>query len=209
MRNTNNKNNGSGWALMLACALFLVQPLTHAQTSAEQGDTVEACQRLEELSARLACFDRVFPPIDESAQAQPANPAPAAPQPAPVAAAEPAPPPAPPPVPPAVPAEQAPAPQAAMLPPAAQRTEPPETAGADDEEQGSNESIAHIVAVETPSISSTYFHAADGRVFARERALVKYSWPEPPFDAEIQISRFGGMYLKLPNNLRVRVAVLD
>jgi hypothetical protein len=69
--------------------------------------------------------------------------------------------------------------------------------------------MARIVEVEEVSVSTTHFHAADGRVFIRANAQRRYRWPEAPFDVEIQYSRFGTTYLKFDSGLRIRVANLD
>ena len=62
-----NKNIGRKITLTyLAC---LLQPLAHAQTQTEVLEAARACQRVPELSYRLACYDRVFPPIVESIDA--------------------------------------------------------------------------------------------------------------------------------------------
>lgn len=64
-----------------------------------------------------------------------------------------------------------------------------------------------IVALERPDLRTTRFIAADGRVFVRTDTSI-LRWPDVPFDAELQRSRFGTLYLKiLPMNSRVRVAV--
>lgn len=69
---------------------------------------------------------------------------------------------------------------------------------------------ARIVEVQMPSLDTTVFRAADGRVFVRERATTVIRWPDPPFDVEIETSRFGtSTYLRLPGGLRIRVANLE
>ncbi|MGD2166926.1 MAG: hypothetical protein PVF63_02395 [Gammaproteobacteria bacterium] len=66
-----------------------------------------------------------------------------------------------------------------------------------------------IVEVETPDLATTVFHAANGRVFVRENARTRHRWPEPPFDVEIETSRFGtSTFLSFPaTGLRIRVTV--
>lgn len=170
--------------------IFAFQPMANAQDRA-----VDECQRITELEARLACFDRVFPPIDESPADEPDQPADVQV----VSEAEPIPQPA------QVSPEPTPAPAVAEAEP--QTESRPEHSSRFTLQ--SRSSIAEIVSIEQPSVSATLFHASDGRVFARERARVQYHWPEPPFDVEVQMSRFGGYFLKMPNGVRVRVAVRD
>lgn len=50
--------------VLLASAL---QPQALAQSDADIAATVRACQLVTELSARLACYDRAFPPIPQGA----------------------------------------------------------------------------------------------------------------------------------------------
>jgi hypothetical protein len=69
---------------------------------------------------------------------------------------------------------------------------------------------ARIVEVEMPSLDTTLFRAADGRVFVRERATTVVRWPDTPFDVEIETSIFGtSTYLRLPGGRRIRVAHLE
>jgi hypothetical protein len=67
-----------------------------------------------------------------------------------------------------------------------------------------------IVEVQMPSLDTTRFVAADGRIFVRERARTVVRWPDTPFDVEIQSGIFGTIYLKFPDSgRRIRVSVLD
>lgn len=50
--------------VLLASAL---QPLAFAQSDTDIAETVRACQLVADLSARLACYDRAFPPLPEGA----------------------------------------------------------------------------------------------------------------------------------------------
>lgn len=69
---------------------------------------------------------------------------------------------------------------------------------------------ARIVEVEMPSLDTTVFRAADGRVFVRERARTVLRWPDPPFDVAIETGQFGtSTYLRFPDGLRIRVANLE
>lgn len=207
-----NKNNirlGS----MLALLIWLLQPTAHAQSDSEFGAAARECQRITELSARLACYDRILPPMVESpavdaterAPAPVATPAPRTQVPPPAAesraadpvAAIPASTPTPTPTPTPMPTPQQPTERNTAV-----RTAEPATS----ESAAAQPATARIVEVQTPSTSTTIFHAEDGRVFRRERATRIYRWPEPPFDVEIQTSRFGTVFLKFEDGLRVRVA---
>lgn len=66
-----------------------------------------------------------------------------------------------------------------------------------------------IVEVQMPSLNTTLFRAADGRVFVRENARTIHRWPDTPFDVQIESSILGSStYLRFPNSgLRVRVVV--
>jgi hypothetical protein len=71
------------------------------------------------------------------------------------------------------------------------------------------ESMARIVEVQMPNLSTTIFRAEDGRTFVRENATTVVHWPDAPFDVEIQKGFFGtSTYIKLPGkNPRIRVVV--
>jgi hypothetical protein len=62
-RYAGNKNIRRGF--VLACLVWLLQPVASAQSDAEISAAVSDCQRVPELSSRLACYDRAFPPIVE------------------------------------------------------------------------------------------------------------------------------------------------
>jgi hypothetical protein len=84
--------------MALALPAWLLQPVAFAQSDAAIAATVRACQREAAMSSRLACYDRAFPPVSETADR---NDAPAsaearvaavpAPEPPPQRAAQPAP----------------------------------------------------------------------------------------------------------------------
>jgi hypothetical protein len=50
--------------VLLACAL---QPPAFAQSDIDIAEAVRACQLVADLSARLACYDRAFPPLPQGA----------------------------------------------------------------------------------------------------------------------------------------------
>jgi hypothetical protein len=53
---------------------FTLQPQAIAQSNVDIADAVRACQLVAELSERLACYDRAFPPLTGTA-AEPGAPA--------------------------------------------------------------------------------------------------------------------------------------
>lgn len=56
---------------------FMLQPSALAQSDDDIAAAVQACQRVAEISARLACYDRAFPPVMGPA-AEPGTPTAAA-----------------------------------------------------------------------------------------------------------------------------------
>ncbi|MAM71032.1 MAG: hypothetical protein CMP91_07830 [Gammaproteobacteria bacterium] len=68
----------SGLVLTLATLAGLSQS-AFAQSDQEIVDSMRTCQQIPEMSARLACYDRVLPPVNETATQVPrANPLPRA-----------------------------------------------------------------------------------------------------------------------------------
>jgi len=192
------------WGIVCTSLIWQLQTVASAQTDAEIVNAARACQRVTVLSARLACYDQILPPALESAEAAqtdnvPAQPADAVPlvnTPEPVAAnpAEPV---------AAMPAE----PAAVIAEPVAPPVAESRSARAEPVRETDLPNMVQIVDVVTPNPTTTTFHAADGRVFLRERASRIYRWPETPFDVEIQTSRFGAVFLKFEDGLRIRVAI--
>jgi hypothetical protein len=177
----NKKSIGRGIAI--ASLAWTLQPVANAQSDAEILEAVRACQRVPELSSRQACYDRAVPPIVEPAQNVPA---------------------------PTVESlDEAPAPIVEPVDIDDAPTPPPERV-AIVEEPESLPTMLRIVEVQMPSVVTTRFLAADGRMFVRANAHTIHRWPDAPFDVEIQVSTFGATYLKFPESgLRVRVAVDD
>lgn len=166
-------------AVRLAAIVLLAYALqtpAHAQSQNDIATAVQACQLVAELSARLACYDRAFPPLTGSTS-ESGMPAAAAATAGSAGAAR---------------AAAAPAPPA-----------PPE--------QAPRWEAARIVAVESPNLRTTIFHAEDGRTFVRQDATSVLQWPETPFDVEVETSFLRtSTYLKLPGRgPRVRVTIRD
>jgi hypothetical protein len=156
---------------------LLLQPVANSQSNAEITRSVDSCRRVQELSARLACYDRAFPPLIESGDDN---------------------------------APSEPGGAARVVAPAANSIEPAQPPAARVVEPESLPAMARIVAVEKPSLRTTRFHASDGRVYVQSNATRLYRWPEPPFDVEIDIGKFGTTFLVFPDtDLRIRVASGD
>lgn len=192
-------NNKTAWSgIALAFLAWLLHPVANAQSDAQILDGVRACQRVPELSFRLACYDRVLPPIVESVDSEDS----------PAASREPV----------ATATEPARREQAATVAAPAREERIANVAEPSREERVANvaepepprPTTVQIVEVQTPSPGTTRFVAADGRVFVRANATTIHRWPDTPFDVEIQLSRFGTTFLRFPESrLRIRVAVSD
>jgi hypothetical protein len=179
-----NKKNNVALAIAVAAITLPLHSAGNAQSRAEMREAVNTCQRIQELSSRLACYDRAFPPVIEPDAGN---------EPTPVAQTPPLRQESPPAV-PTSPGTQPPAPT--------QRSAPAREA---DERPV----MAQIINLEMPSVRTTRFYAADGRVFVRSDATIP-RWPDLPFEVEVQTGHFGTVYLRFPaTNLRVRVAVED
>ncbi|MFL2840442.1 MAG: hypothetical protein ACJ0BT_01180 [Pseudohongiellaceae bacterium] len=63
--------NNIGKGVVIVSLGWLVQPVVHAQSELELLNAVRACQTVGELSARLACYDRVLPPTSGSVRMNP------------------------------------------------------------------------------------------------------------------------------------------
>jgi hypothetical protein len=200
----------------VAAFAWLSPPAAIAQSDAELLEAVRACQRVPDVLARLACYDRALPPAAQAADvdsvpgsreervAAAAGPIPA-PEPTPRPAARPAPVPAARPAP--VPAAD-PAPEPTPVPAAGPAPNPAPIFQPQRDSAESLPTMVQIVELRNPSLRTTEFYAADGRVFVRSNATTIPRWPEPPFEVEIQTGMFGAIYLKFPDSgPRVRVAV--
>jgi hypothetical protein len=148
--------------MALAAVAWLLQPVANAQSDRELLEAVRSCQRVPDLSARIACYDRALPPVSES-----------------------------------VDGDDLPAPRADRAESVTTIAEPERRLA----------TTVQIVEVQMPSLTTTRFVAADGRVFVRESTTSVYRWPDTPFDVEIEFARFGtSMYLQFPQSgLRIRV----
>jgi hypothetical protein len=222
-------------AAALAVLTCLGAPAGHAQPQADAAAAVSACQRVPGRSARLDCYDRAFPPVDEADARQDA-----------AARRE-------------TRAEQAREPSAEPKrddrmaanrdeSAAAKRDESPvakrdesavakrdesavakrdesavakrdESAVAKRERRGSildksaPELVDHarIVEVQTPSVAETLLVAADGRVFVRTNSATVVRWPDAPFEVDIEKRLLGNsLYLVHPRTgERIRVGLRD
>jgi len=204
-------------AAALAALAWLGAPAAHAQPQADAATAVSACQRVTGRSARLDCYDRAFPPVDEADARQDA-----------AARRE-------------TRAEQAREPSAEPKrddrtaanrdeSAAAKRDESAtakvdESAAARRDENGAAirerrgailgktapEVVDHarIVEVQTPSVAETLLVAADGRVFVRTNSTTVVRWPDAPFEVDVEKSWLGNsLYLVHPRTgERVRVGV--
>jgi hypothetical protein len=206
-------------AAALAVLTCLGAPAGHAQPQADAAAAVSACQRVPGRSARLDCYDRAFPPVDEADARQDA-----------AARRE-------------TTAETTRQPSAAPKrdeSPVAKRDESAvakrdesavakrdesavakrdESAVAKRERRGSildksaPELVDHarIVEVQTPSVAETLLVAADGRVFVRTNSATVVRWPDAPFEVDIEKRLLGNsLYLVHPRTgERIRVGLRD
>lgn len=171
------------WA---AACMLTVPALCNAQPAGEIASAVRECQRIEGMSARLACYDRAFPPGDtapadgDMAAAEAAAP--------PARAAE---------RPAARPADRV---ESAAAAPAAESTD----AGT------SGDTTVSIVQVRVLRPRETIFYAEDGRSFMQTGGPARLRLPEPPFDVALESGAFGATFLRLPEDgPRIRVAVRE
>jgi len=204
-------------AVALAALAWLGTPAANAQPQADVATAVSACQRVPGRSARLDCYDRAFPPVDERDARQDA----AARQ--DTAARR------------DTRAETVHEPSAEPRrdeSTVAKRDEsvvakrdesaaakPDESPAATRERRGSfldktaPELVDHarIVEVQTPSVATTLLVAADGRVFVRTNSATVVRWPDAPFDVDIEKRLVGNsLYLVHPRTgERVRVGLRD
>jgi hypothetical protein len=174
----------SGWGIAHASLAWLLLPVANAQSDAEILEAVRACQRVAELSSRQACYDRALPPIIESVDSDDSR---------------------------ASPTERG---ERAERAARAERTERVDSVDRAERVATVNEpepplaTMVQIVEVQSPSLGTTRFRAADGRIFVRENANTRPRWPDTPFDVEIRSGVFGSTYLMFPESrLRIRVTV--
>jgi len=189
----NKKKIGLG--LMFVSFAWFVQTVAYAQSDAEIRESVRACQRMSELSFRLACYDSAFPPLVgtvDSDDSMASGEEPVAEEPATSLAT----------------LEQ-------QLEAERQQLEAERRQIETERQQIENaqqiESTAQIVEVQQPNMRTSRFITADGRVFVQRNATRINRLPETPFDVEIEYLLAGSTIFVIPGpgDQRIRVLLED
>lgn len=190
--------------LILLGACTLLQINTAYSQGSDVQEAVRACQQIEELSFRLACYDRAFPPMAPMSPMAPSN-----------ANADTAG------TPTATTSGTAGTGNARVTTPAntGQVSTPPAPAPrADNTTQDSIFSrmsrpdvIVQIVEVERIDLRNSRLVTEDGQIFLESNSTTVTRWPDTPFDVEVQRSITGTLYLVIPggNGRRIRVALAN
>ncbi len=177
--------------LIFASLAWFVQTVAYAQSDAEIRESVRVCQRMTELSSRLACYDRALPPLVGAANSGDSM----------ASGEEPA-------------ASVATLEQQLELETERQKLEA-ERQQLELETEGQLGSTVQIVEVQRPNLRTYRFITADGRVFVETNATMINRLPEMPFDVEIQRRLAGSTILVIPEQRgtgreqRIRVLLED
>ncbi len=179
----NKKNIKLGF--VFACLVWFIQPVASAQSDAEIRESIAICQHVADLSYRLACYDRAFPPPVETANSADSM------------------------------TSREEVVGSGNAAPGQQRQL--ETGGQELEVERQRieqfDSRAQIVEVQQPSLRTSRFITADGRVFLQSNATRVNRLPAMPFEVEIQTRLAGTTILVIPGpdgrDQRIRVTLED
>tara|TARA_R110000824_G_scaffold288508_2_gene476453 strand:- start:23231 stop:23818 length:588 start_codon:yes stop_codon:yes gene_type:complete len=183
--------------LVAALCLFALLQMNHAYSqNMNILESISACQQIDDLSFRLACYDRLFPPGAGASRATASN-----------AAAD-------------IPSRVPPAPSNAtpvINAPASTPSEAPATAPLEERsiverilQPQQADSVIQIVNVEQIDLRNSRLVSSDGTVFLQTNATTITRWPATPFNVEIQRSLTGTIFLVFPErNQRIRVSVAE
>jgi cell division protein FtsL len=184
--------------LVLVSLAWFVQPLANAQSDAEMRESVNICQRVADLSFRLACYDRAFPPPAETIETSDSMPS----RDERVVSGD--------------LSEQQRQIQAErqQLEAERQQLEAERRRVEIEPERDRAGSLVRIVEVEQPNLRTSRFITADGRVYVQSDATRVNRLPEIPFDVEIQSMLAGTTILVIPGpngrgDQRIRVSRED
>ncbi|MDC1436057.1 hypothetical protein N8303_02210 [Gammaproteobacteria bacterium] len=169
------------WPLMFFSLVCFVQPVVNAQSDADIRESVGICQRVADLSYRLACYDRAFPPPAETANVDNS-----------ITSRE------------EIPISGGMREQQRQLETERRQLE------AERQRVEQFDSRAQIVEVQQPNLRTSRFITADGRVFIQSNATRVNRLPEMPFEVEIQ-SRLAGttiLIIQGPDGRDQRIRVL-
>ena len=167
---------------VFVCLAWVIQPVASAQSDEEIRESVAICQHVADLSYRLACYDRAFPPPSETANS--AEPMPSREE--------------------LVVSGSAVREQERQLDVVRREFE------VERQRIEEFDSRAQIVEVEQPSLRTSRFITSDGRVFVQRNATRVNRLPELPFDVGIETRLAGTTILLIPDpatgrDQRVRV----
>ncbi len=172
--------------LVFACLVLSIQPVASAQSDAEIRESVAICQHVADLSYRLACYDRAFPPPIETVSSANSTPS----------------------------REEIVVSDSAAREPQRQLESERRQFEVERQRTEDFESRAQIVEVEQPSLRTSRFITSDGRVFVQRNATRVNRLPEIPFDVGIETRLAGTTILLIPDPItgrdqRVRVLLED
>ena len=184
--------------LMLVSLAWFLQPLANAQSDAEIRESVNICQRVADLSFRLACYDRAFPPPSETTESTESMPV----RQERVVSGD--------------LSEQQRQIQVErqQLEAERQQLEAERRRVEIEPERNGVGSVARIIEVEQPNLRTSRFITSDGRVYVQSNATRVNRLPEIPFDVEIQSMLAGTTLLIIPGpngrgDQRIRVSLED
>ena len=190
-----NKKN-TLWGFIFVFLACLVAPAVNAQSDAEIRESVAICQHVADLSYRLACYDRAFPPPIETVNSADSA---ASREERVISSGD--------------ISEQQRQLEAERRQLEAERQRLEVARQRNDTGQQSAESMAQIIEVQQPNLRTSRFITADGRVFVQTNATRVNRLPEIPFTVEVQSRLAGTTILVIPgqngNNQRIRVSLED
>lgn len=151
--------------------------------------SISSCQQIDDLSFRLACYDRLFPPGTpiSATSSTSSSTSPRASTNAPSTA---------------VPVNNNPV----SAPPVVPAPAPARTTTIFQPQQETS-TMVQIVEVEKTDLRNSRLVTSDGTVFLQTNATTITRWPQTPFNVEVQRSLTGTIFLVLPRNQRIRVAI--
>ncbi len=195
-----------GFGIWITAIFCVSLPAANAQSDAE----LRACQTIDSLSARLACYDRLLPPTTETADSianversvnrtgnrsvnrtensqAPASPA----RPEPMGNTQSS-------------AALESTVDANSSPSLLERT----TSIFRPKEESVSGTTIQIIEVQTPTLSSFRLITSEGEVLYKNKLTSVINWPETPFEAEVDQGLVGTLFLKIPGRTKtIRVSV--